>query len=65
MGVFDPDVVRVKVLGVRTAMRSGAFVNKNFSIYSLLVERQSGKIEVIEVEQREINRYAKFIEWYN
>ena len=63
MGIFDPDVVRVKVLGVRTAIQSGACIDKNFGIYSLLIERKSGKFEVIEVEYNQMNKYAKFIEW--
>lgn len=63
MGIFDPDVVRVKVLGVRTAMDSKLLGTVNYGIYSLLVERKSGKVEVIEVEYKDMNRYAKYIEW--
>ena len=63
MGIFDPDVVRVKVLGVRTAMDSKLLGTVNYGIYSLLIERKNGKVEVIEVEYKDMNRYAKYIEW--
>ena len=63
MGIFDPDAVRVKVLGVRTAMDSKLLGTVNYGIYGLLVERKSGKVEVIEVEYKDMNRYAKYIEW--
>lgn len=68
MGIFDPDVVRVKVLGVRTAgvrtaMGSELLGTVNHGIYSLLLEHKNGKYEVIEVEYKDMNRYAKYIEW--
>ena len=63
MGIFDPDVVRVKVLGVRTAIDSKLFGTVNYGIYSLLLERKNGKYEVIEVEYKDMDRYAKYIEW--
>ena len=63
MGIFDPDVVRVKVLGVRTVMDSKLLGTVNYGIYSLLLERRNGKFEVIEVEYKDMNRYAKYIEW--
>ena len=63
MGIFDPDVVRVKVLGVRTVMDSKLLGTVNYGIYSLLLERRNGKYEVIEVEYKDMNRYAKYIEW--
>ena len=63
MGIFDPDVVRVKVLGVRTAMDSKLLGTVNYGIYSLLLEHKNGKYEAIEVEYKDMNRYAKYIEW--
>ena len=56
-------MVRVKVLGVRTAMDSKLLGTVNYGIYSLLVKRKNGKYEVIEVEYKDMNRYAKYIEW--
>lgn len=63
MGIFEPDVVRVKVLGVRTAMDGKFLTTVNYGIYSLLIERKNGNFEVIEEEYRHMDRYAKYIEW--
>ena len=63
MGLLTPDIFRVKVLGVRTAMHSGVFSNVNYGIYSLLVQYVDGHVELIEADYNKMKKYVPYIEW--
>ena len=64
MGMFDTrNITRVKVLGVRTAVKSQLFSDVNFGVYSLLIAYDDGKVEVKEVDYNTVRKYAQYIMW--
>ena len=63
MGLLTPDIYRVKVLGVRTAIQSKILSNVNYGIYSILVQYNDGHVELRKVDYNKKKKYVSYIEW--
>ena len=61
------NIKSVTVIGTRTGEQTKIFATYNFTIYSLLVEYESGKREVIETEanSKQFNELIKYIKTDN
>lgn len=72
MGFFGPSdiyngkrVVRVKVIGVRTAEQTKVLGTYNFGIYSFLVEYEDGSVDIAEEQMKSpgMKTLMRFVEF--
>lgn len=56
------EVKRVKVLGVRTSEEAKGLAANGSAIYSLLIEYESGRRNLVEVNFNQMNQYLKYID---
>lgn len=65
MSSSDHNIMKVKLLGIRTS-EEGKLKGLDYGVYSLLVQYGDSHYEIIEVDYKDIGKYANDIGmWYD
>lgn len=59
---FGPQLVSVKVLGVRTVEQTKVLATYNSTIYCLMLIYSDGRRELEEVEAKKMSKYLQYID---